>query len=660
MALGAAVVGTAWAGPAGEAGLRLLSRLQSGEWSAADVLNESVLSPHCGEARKAAIERRIEDLARRLRENDYQFALLDEKVEGQFAAVLVSGESKEDPLEVEVFALGFGRQEESWKPTPSPASFDNVEMSFDQALRGQVSALEIWMGAERVRRLLALQLTVDRRYREQLAQAVPDALLNGANPRQHVKAFLEACADRNVAAVMRFIGEFESGLSEDDRQLQRTVSRGLRGRDRRGHWRLLTSKEVIQVIVQEDRGDDLDAEVLVLAFDPRSSDPVNLLRFVLLKVGKRWELELPESLRLADASRMEFQRAIWQENHSDDDELRNRFEEFFEEQWQPHRSADLREAGEQITQVLRDGTLADLFRWLHRSDDLSDSERRSAFRYLADFWTSFHIVGETSADGELVEVLEGKSTGLLAFHLISPSKLESVSLSPLVMVKGEEGWGIAPGVTTSGNYVAQDQSERDELDRIIADFLEQKAELEKRAANRFLSRFVTAVPKAGESVGEEEASKLVMDFRQQLREGKLLDAFESCALLDSEEGAWEALKNLSYELRGIQKNLGPDQLLKVASQKHWTGVSLRLDGGPESDPIYPMYLVVATGEGPRIVVDVPLRLATNTGRQVLNKRVWKRVEGQLEESETALVQSLFEGHVEISKNDLDAWGVKNK
>jgi len=70
--------------------------------------------------------------------------------------------------------------------------------------------------------------------------------------------------------------------------------------------------------------------------------------------------------------------------------------------------------------------------------------------------------------------------------------------------------------------------------------------------------------------------------------------------------------------------------------------------------------VVATSEGPRIVVDVGLRLATNKGREVLNKRVWERINVHLEEQESALVRSLFEGHVEQSKMDLAEWEKNNK
>ena len=116
---------------------------------------------------------------------------------------------------------------------------------------------------------------------------------------------------------------------------------------------------------------------------------------------------------------------------------------------------------------------------------------------------------------------------------------------------------------------------------------------------------------------------------------------------------------MSYEYRGARRSVALDHQVHVQSGKSWAAVSLRVSSGSGSSPSYPMYLVVATAEGPRIVVDVSLRLATNKGREVLNERVWERIEVFLEEEESALVRSLFEGHVERSKTDLDAWMKSN-
>ena len=116
---------------------------------------------------------------------------------------------------------------------------------------------------------------------------------------------------------------------------------------------------------------------------------------------------------------------------------------------------------------------------------------------------------------------------------------------------------------------------------------------------------------------------------------------------------------MSYEYRGAKRSAAADYLVDVQPGKGWAAVTLRVDSGPASSPSYPMYLVVATAKGPRIVVDVGLRLATNKGREVLNDRAWERIGRLLEEEESALVRSLFERHAERSKIDLDAWMQRN-
>ncbi|NIP96476.1 MAG: hypothetical protein GWO24_24810, partial [Akkermansiaceae bacterium] len=60
----------------------------------------------------------------------------------------------------------------------------------------------------------------------------------------------------------------------------------------------------------------------------------------------------------------------------------------------------LSEAGKQIEQTLREGTLEEFLTYLHRGDDLGDAERRAAYRYLGEFWSKLHEDKNAAADGE--------------------------------------------------------------------------------------------------------------------------------------------------------------------------------------------------------------------------------------------------------------------
>ena len=646
----------------GDAALAFLNALRDDERSPAELLEESVISPHTGEIRRAAISQRLGRMGRYLRDNHYELKIAEEKRDGDLAAVVLAAVSRHDPLEVDVVTMGLReRRGEGWGVAPVPGSFDNVDFGYDEGLERRAGVLEFWMGAERLARLRILEDEVLAVLRKRMSEAEPRISRATVNPVRLVEAFVKACREKDLAAAMVLMGQFEGELTEEDRRLQRVMSLGLQGLDRRGYWHVLTRRDVVRVAVQEEGGDDLDAEVTLLTFDPRRGRPVSLVRFVLLYAGKRWTIELPNGLRLSDEDRVTFQRALLRDqDYEEDNAMRNRFEEEFEKRHQPLRAGTLKEAGEQIGNILRGGSLEDLFRFVYRSEDLSESERRTAYRNLGAFWNEFHQNDTAASDGRLLEVLQHEDTGVLVFQLISTAQIERLNLTPLLLIRDDAGWAISPGVTTNGNFEKMEEAKQERQTEVHRRFEEQKEELVRRATADLQNRFVKAGPPEGAIVEREEAEQLVRKFRSLLREGKLLESFACGALLDPEKGVWDALKSMSYEYRGTKQATAADREVHVQAGRSWAAVSLRVDSGQGGAPDYPMYLVVATREGPRIVVDIGLRLATNKGREVLNGRVWKRVEAQLGEKESALVRSLFQGHVERSKSDLAEWVKTNK
>lgn len=641
----------------GEEALNFMLGLRDKQGAPNELLEGTVLSHHTGAIRRSAISQRLALLGRYLRNNRYELKVSSEKRDGDLAAVTINAVSSQDPLEVDVFGLGLrNRGADGWAVAPVPGSFDNVDLGFDQALEERADALELWMGKERLLKLRALEDEVLEDLRMRMKKAEPAALEAAVSPRQLVKAFSEACQKGDLPAAMVLLGKFEGDLSEEERRLQRVVSLGLQGLDSRGYWHFLTRSDVVRVVVQEEGGDDLDAEVSLLVFDPRRGRPVSLIRFVLLYVGKRWTIELPSGLRLSNESRETFRRALLRDqNYDEDDALRKKFEEEFEEQNAPLRSATITAAAKEIEKILREGSLAEFLRFAHRSPELAEPERRAAYRYLGAFWNQFHQDAKAASDGKLLDVIEHEDAGALVFRIVSTAQDAHLELNPLILMRDKQGWSIAPGVTTGGNFANLDKDSQEQQAEVHRRFESQREDLTKKAIANLRSRFVKAAPVEGGVVRAEEAGELVRKFRSLIRKGNLMELLSCGALLDSSDGMWEALNAMSYEYRGAKRSAVLDQQVHVQSGKNWAAVTLRVDSGQGSSPSYPMYLLVATGEGPRIVVDVGLRLATNKGREVLNERVWERIDLFLEEEESALVRLLFERHVARSKTDLDAW-----
>lgn len=648
------------AGP-GEAALNFMMGLRDEQSTPNELLKGSCLSRHTGAVRRSAISQRLALLGRYLRNNRYDLKVSSEKRDGDLAAVTINAVSSQDPLEVDVFGLGLrDRGADGWAVAPVPGSFDNVDLGFDNALEQRADALELWMGRERLVKLRALEDEVLEDLRTRMDEAEPAALEAAVSPRQLVKAFSEACQKGDLPAAMVLLGQFEGDLSEEKRRLQRVVSLGLQGLDSRGYWHFLTRNDVVRVVVQEEGGDDLDAEVSLLVFDPRRGRPVSLIRFVLLYVGKRWTIELPSGLRLSNESRETFRRALLRDqNYDEDDALKNKFEEEFEAQNAPLRTATIKAAAEEIEKILRKGSLGDFLRFAHRNPELSEPERRAAYRYLGAFWNQFHQEAKAASDGSLLDVIEHEDAGALIFQIVSTAQDKHLELNPLILMRDKQGWSIAPGVTTGGNFAKLGKASQEQQAEVHRRFENQRENLMEKATSDLRRRFEKAAPVEGGVVSAEEAGELVSKFRSLIRKGNLMELLSCGALLDSNDGMWEALNGMSYEYRGAKRSAVLDHQVHVQSGKSWAAVTLRVDSGPGSSPSYPMYLLVATEEGPRIVVDVGLRLATNKGREVLNERVWERIDLFLEEEESALVRLLFERHVERSKTDLDAWMKSN-
>jgi len=637
-----------------------LETLREGSRTPEELLRESFISPFCGESKRRAILQRLKRLGHHLRRSGYELEAIGTKRDGPFAAVLVSAISRHDPLDAEIIGLGLREIDGNWRVAPVPGSFENCNLGFDDAVREKVDALALWMGRQRVLRLRDLQSDLERKFRQRMEAAVPDDLLRTREPKKVVQAFLDACRNGDLAAVMVLLGNVGLERDEADLELQRAVSCGLRGLDRHKQWRILADPNVIRVLITGDDGDDLDAEVVMLVFDPDANAGTKVMRFVLLRAGKRWAIRLPGTLRHADDDRQQFQRAFWREQDPADDDLKRRFPEVFEKTRPPLRGNDLAETGKRLETILQEGELEEFFRFLCRRDDLTPIERRVAYAELGQFWNAFREEDKSAASGELIKILAEGDAGVLVFHRVSTARFGRPKLKPLLMMRGPDGWAIAPGVTSAANYDALPAAQRKAQVAVLERFAEQRAALSKQASKRFLDRFVSATPDRGVNINPEAAADLVSAFRGRLRHGRLLEVFEQCALLDHEEGAWEALRSLSYEYRGAKHGREADVRLGVSAEGPWAGVSLRVDSGPAGVPDYPMYLVVATARGLRLVVDGGLRLAANKAREALNQQVWNRVDEHLNAEQASLVRKLFERHVGRSRKDLAKWEKNNK
>jgi hypothetical protein len=83
------------------------------------------------------------------------------------------------------------------------------------------------------------------------------------------------------------------------------------------------------------------------------------------------------------------------------------------------------------------------------------------------------------------------------------------------------------------------------------------------------------------------------------------------------------LRNLGYEMAGARRNPHAASLAGIFRGANWTAVGTRTD--PADPPSFPLYPVIATDAGPRILLEIDLFAAGNRSRDFLNKTALARL-----------------------------------
>jgi hypothetical protein len=635
-----------------------LEELRSEEASVRDALQRSVVSSFLGKTHRKTLEGRLEVTKKDWIERDVRFEVLEEKHGEDLGAVLVAARSEYDPLSVEVLAMGVQQKKGEWRSAPLPGGFEAVFLGFEDEVEKRVADLERWMSGERARLMQALRLEAQNHFREALLEAAP-AFLSGEDPEAVVTGFMALCRKRDFLASLSCLGEMDEEPDRHWLESKAMLEKGLRGSDRRKQWRLLRDPVVFSFIAEKDVGVG-EAEVTVLFYDPAEGSVRNLA-FELARVEERWVLSLPRELRHADVGVGRF----FDLTHfdPDDEDLEwKQFEEFqtrFEGLYPSLPGTTVDEVGRNLSSALGANSVAALFRMLSREVTLQPRERILMYRGAAKLWMLFRGQNHEQ-DPKVVGVKQREEAGVLAVARLDVTKLNWVQLAPVHLMKKKEQWLISPGVVEPGNFKQASESLVKDQWAVHKEHKRSLEEYREKALPSLLG-VVGALGDLTLAASEEEpAVALVKKFRKLLRENKPLEALECCVLADQKKGIWEGMRVMTYTARGSRQAREEDEFLLTRKSGPWTAVSVRVSAPEHGTPHYTMYLIAPTEGGPRVVVDIDLRLATNKGRTLLNEESLKRLSKELNEEHLDLVKGLFQEHIKKSQRHYEEWQKSTK
>jgi hypothetical protein len=221
---------------------------------------------------------------------------------------------------------------------------------------------------------------------------------------------------------------------------------------------------------------------------------------------------------------------------------------------------------------------------------------------------------------------ESGESAVSVSQFFDPRNPEKLDLRSLYFHKTAMGWLWSP-------------SPGDEMIKSLQDWVDdQERKWDEGWQDELLVEAIeTDRLQASTAPDEAAARKVVESWLEAIRTGDISAALAHTASLKSADSGQNLLRNLGYELGGVQRMIRPATITGSRRGSYWTTVSTRNDF--EDKPGFPFYPVISTPAGPRILLEVDLLASGNRSRDYLNKTSLNRLRkthadaaGELEES----------------------------
>jgi hypothetical protein len=569
---------------------------------------DTALSPHTSEKKRKEIARRLERMASDLGNDPLEVGSV--KLDGDLAAVLVRKIGGFDPSRLQVFPVALVKRGAEWAAAPVPASFENSGVGYAATLRKRLESLENWMLQERVVDLENLREQSAAGMRRKIEEVLSPDELRQMSSKQVGERFLTACEHRKLPEILGLLGGLAAQLPDDWELRLRTADLAISGTSPPERpWRLLIAPEVLRVpIFHEDDGDIAVFSIACLdpASHPSHTDKpkVELVHLGMSKTPDGfWRIDPPAGF---------LQGAATADDESDDDELDGDLLDMF-----PAKLAlKFPVAPEPTASQAKDALIAALggerpdawTRLIRIHGDPSDV--RLLFSRAARIW--WDSKNPSAARRAVSLAMHEKGDRAVAACQFFNSRLpDRLDLGFLYFEKSPMGWlwDPVPSEETRKSF----QEWTDGQPAIWQDSWQETMLTECAKLGEIPE---TAAPT------EEQARKLIETWIQANRTGDVMAALRLTARLDMPDSQITALRNIGYEMAGTLLNRHNPTITGIHRGNIWTAVGTRTD--PDGKLAFPLYPLVSTPLGPRILLEVHL-LSAGRSRDFLNSESLKRL-----------------------------------
>lgn len=604
-----AVTATTLAGPGdpGETAVHFLEKVRAQNLNL-EPGGDTALAPQTSTQKRQEIARRLQRMARDLGSDPLEVGAV--KLDDDLAAVLVRKIGSFDPTRLQVFAVALVKRGSDWAAAPVPASFENAGFGYAATLRKRLTLLEDWMLREQPIDLENLRDQAAERMRRKISECLPAATLRHFTPQQAAERFVTACGRSNALEMLGLVGGLAASLPNDwPLRLKAVETAVAAASEVKPPWRLLMAPEVLRARVLQEEDDD-SAQISIVCLDPAGSPPRSgkpRLELVHLELSKTpdgcWRIDLPGNF-LED-------RAPPVDTPAEDldSELLNRFPAKLAELYPATPQATAEQTRQTLVATLQTGSLSDLMRFIRLDGDRL-AARQACIQAAKIWWAVREPAGLCRAVP--LATHENGEVAAQACQFFSARHPERFDLRILYFEKSRDGWLWTP----------EPRPDTANSCREWADLQTQQWQEQWPKAVLAECPLLDEWPSTGPPT-EEESRKLIESWLRVTRAGDLMAALRLTARLNTPESHATLLRNLGYELTGARRNRQPPTIARIHRGSIWTAVGTQTDAS--DSPSCPLYPVIGTPAGPRILLEIDVFASPNRGREFLNKAAFERL-----------------------------------
>ena len=596
---------------------------------------DTALTANTDEVKRREIARRLERNASDLGSGTLEAS--ESKFDDNLAAVLVRKTGGFDPIRLRVFAVALVKRGETWLPAPVLASFENTGVGYAPGLRKRLDALETWMLERQAVELDTIQQQATEHMRQAISAMLPPEELRRLEPEAAAQRFLEACAKQQLPAMLGLLGGLQTALPEDwHKRLQAAEAATAEPRTVRRPWRLLVAPDILRTVMHQEGG-AASASLVLACLDPTGT-PGNpsqpRLELVELNLSKSadglWQVDLPSAFFLTTEHPPD--------TATDDDsdkKLLALYPATLRENLPLQPAPTAQEALKALEHALQAPSLPPLISILDLEGDKKLA--RLGCTRAAGAWGALHDPA-CVRHPLMLGFFDTDSVAAASFQFFSVREPDRLDLRAFFFEKAAGGWhllaGLQPDEHAEGNLLAA---------KTWADGGAKRWNDTWRSRCLSSSTHVADLAE-GNAPPEAEARTLVASWLAAIRSGNVAEALALTAWLDPEKSPARVLRNLGYEISGARKAKSAAAIVAVARGKTWTTVAVRANAGDK--PSYPIYPVISTPAGAKILIEVDLFANSERGREFLNNTVLDSLRNQLNAAVADELRDLFKQQAE--------------